>query len=76
MGRIRSIIGLRRVRNYSTWFTGYLSSSTTRVFIDLEVDRQPAGRIVFKIYDDLPGFTSPFAQNFIQGTGQILFSLT
>ena len=68
MGRILSLFGFGRVRNFSVWFTGYASQSTTRVFIDLEIDRQPAGRIIFKIYDDLPGFTSPYAQKFIQGT--------
>jgi len=61
-----SLIGLRRVLYRQYIHTGGGSSSSTRVFMNIEVDHQPVGRIIYKIYDDLPGFTSPYVENFMK----------
>jgi len=43
-----------------------LSTSTTKVFFDIAIDNQPAGRIVFKVYDDLEQWTSPWSTSFLK----------
>ena len=42
------------------------STSTTKVFFDVAIDNQPAGRLVFKVYDDLEKWTAPFSTTFIK----------
>lgn len=45
--------------------TTSLSTSTTKVFFDISIDNQPAGRLVFKLYDDLH-WAQPYASKFIE----------
>ncbi|CAG5097554.1 Oidioi.mRNA.OKI2018_I69.XSR.g15126.t2.cds [Oikopleura dioica] len=43
-----------------------ISVSSTKVYFDIAVDEIPAGRIVFKIFDDLGEWTAPYCDNFLK----------